>query len=242
MPNQHPQQCILHLDVLELILQEHKHDPFTLASSALASQSLLPIARKFLYRSVSLDYFENPYGHEQQRKLRLSLAAHSHLCGYVRTLRVSLPAVSWSSNANANAAGKGKGGGGDDETSLLDAILRQLVRLESLHLIGNGIASPNLRGLDGFRGADNLKGGRGEAGGLAGGLKKAFALASLRKVTLENIYPLEEVAIDIINIITFFPFFVFDYPFVFFYDLSELGLFSLRSILDDFPEFNFLVP
>ncbi|RXW17494.1 hypothetical protein EST38_g8358 [Candolleomyces aberdarensis] len=254
--NQHPQQCILHLDVLELILQEHRNDPFTLASSALASQSLLQIARKFLYRSVSLDYCENPYGHEQQRKLRLSLARNFHLCG---------------SSANA---GKGKGDG-DDETSVLDAILRELVRLESLHLIGNGIASPNLRVPDeSLRVAESEEGDTGEHISVGRGLcvvlygveapRADFGWGACRPLEFAPFLCVHfgvrvrfyddgsGRVIDIIDdffvsvritIIKFFPFFVFVFyscPYAFFCNLSELGLFSLRAIIIvDFPKFSF---
>lgn len=192
--------CTLNLDILELILYEHRNDHPTLAASALASQSLLQIARKFLYRSVSLDYCENPYGHDQQRRLRASLSMNTHLCTYIRTLRLSLP-------------------GKKSRDRVLDAILRGLKRVESLHVIGAGMDAadavtderylvPLLDQYHHHYSSTAILNGGGVAtpsnavarrevelagnGSVEEALKKVFALKSLRKVTLENIYPLDE--------------------------------------------------
>ncbi|KAF6753207.1 hypothetical protein DFP72DRAFT_814342 [Ephemerocybe angulata] len=188
--------CTLNLDILELILYEHRNDHATLAASALASQSLLQIARKFLYRSVSLDYCENPYGHDQQRRLRASLSTNTHLCTYIRTLRLSLP-------------------GKKSRDRVLDAILRGLKRVESLHVIGAGMDAADAvtderylvplldRDHHHYSSTAILNATPSNAvarqevelagnGSVEEALKKVFALKSLRKVTLENIYPLDE--------------------------------------------------
>ncbi|KAF6749328.1 hypothetical protein DFP72DRAFT_1014486 [Ephemerocybe angulata] len=189
--------CTLNLDILELILYEHRNDHATLAASALASPSLLQIARKFLYRSVSLDYCENPYGHDQQRRLRASLSTNTHLCTYIRTLRLSLP-------------------GKKSRDRVLDAILRGLKRVDSLHVIGAGMDAADAvtderylvplldRDHHHYSSTAILNATPSNAvareevelagnGSVEEALKKVFALKSLRKVTLENIYPLDEI-------------------------------------------------
>lgn len=179
-----PESCKLHLDVLELIVNEHRNDHATLATIALASRSFLQMSRKHLYRSVSLDYCENPYGYEQQQQLRSSLASYPHLCSYIRSLRLGLPVINTF----------------DPD---LDDILRALARVENLHLIGNAggldydfvggttsYVSPVLGSVEfGSLGTTTTRSRRdvGEA------LKKVFKLRSLKKVKLENIYPLDEV-------------------------------------------------
>lgn len=187
-PQPSPQQ--LHLDVLELIVYEYRNDQATLAAIALASQPLLQIARKLLYRSVSLDYCENPYDHDQQGQLRSSLATYPHLCSYVRSLRLSLPTNNTLDHD-------------------LDNILDALSRVENLHLIGNGVGvdydlvTDNLAfvapmfgpvQLENVGAREDLRTRNGR--GLEVALKKVFSLKSLKKVALENIYPLEEVYVS----------------------------------------------
>ncbi|TFK21643.1 hypothetical protein FA15DRAFT_672401 [Coprinopsis marcescibilis] len=153
----------LYLDILELILHEHRNDSSTLSTCALVSHTMLHISRKLMYRSISLDYCENPYAYDQHRLLRQSLASHPHLCRYIRVLRLSLPSES---------------------DPLLNTIMDDLTSLERIHVIGHGLypmhpPPPPLI-------SHNAAGGWQATGE---SLKRVLKMQSLRWVTLENTLP-----------------------------------------------------
>lgn len=91
----------------------------------------------------------------------------------------------------------------------MDSILNALSRVENLHLIGNGvgvdydIVDNNLAFVAPMFGPVQLEdvGAREDLRtrsrrGLEVALKKVFGLKSLKKVALENVYPLEEVYVS----------------------------------------------
>ncbi|EAU92166.1 hypothetical protein CC1G_08789 [Coprinopsis cinerea okayama7 len=188
--------CPLYLDILELILDHHRTDPYTLTALALTGSHLfLHLARKLLYRSISLDYCENPYAYESQRALRRVLAGEGGevLCAYVGEVRVRLSGARSGGSSGGGVIGGGGGGGREDV--LVGKILSRMKRVERVHIVGGGMGGVQGRSGSYHHGfqrqpfldptnSNFLSMMDSEVGR---GLEHLFGLETLKKVTLENV-------------------------------------------------------